>query len=198
MFLIDGYNLLHSFAREKTSAEARAKLVALIEAYCVRGNYRARIVFDPTGGLKRNDQRGPVEIRNVPQGRTADEEILAALRSTDDRTLYTVVSNDLAIVKAAEKLRFTVLPCEEFAKQLSAGPEAPEKGGAPSPGEVDYWMKEFGLDETILTEGLGLDSIDLVSLVVQVENKFHIKIATEELKNLKKVGELLDLLQAKL
>ena len=53
-------------------------------------------------------------------------------------------------------------------------------------------------DDTILTEGLGLDSIDLVSLVVQVENKFHIKISTEELKNVKKVGDLLDLLQGKL
>ena len=53
-------------------------------------------------------------------------------------------------------------------------------------------------DDTVLTEGLGLDSIDLVSLVVQVENKFHIKIATEELKKISKVGEMFDLLQAKL
>jgi acyl carrier protein len=53
-------------------------------------------------------------------------------------------------------------------------------------------------DATVLTEGLGLDSIDLVSLVVQVENKFRIKIATEELKKISRVGELLDLLQAKL
>lgn len=147
MFLIDGYNLLHSFAREKTGTEARAKLVALIEAYCVRGNYRARIVFDPTGGMKRNDRRGPVEIRNVPQGRTADEEILEAIRSTDDRTLYTVVSNDLALVKAAGKKGFTAVSCEEFAAQISRAPEAPEKGDSASSGEVDYWMKEFGLDD---------------------------------------------------
>lgn len=147
MFLIDGYNLLHSFARARSGDEARARLVALVEAYCVRGNYRARIVFDPTGGMKRNDQRGPVEVRNVPQGRTADEEILAALQSSDDRTAYTVVSNDLSIVKAAEKKGFTVVPCEEFARSLSAKPEAPEKGEGAPPGEVDYWMKEFGLDD---------------------------------------------------
>lgn len=147
MFLIDGYNLLHSFAREKTGGEARAKLVALIEAYCARGNYRARIVFDPTGGMKRNDRRGPVEVRNVPQGCTADEEILEALQSTDDRTHYTVVSNDLAIVKAAGKKGFTVVPCEEFATLISARAEAPEKGDTAPPGEVDYWMREFGLDD---------------------------------------------------
>jgi predicted RNA-binding protein with PIN domain len=147
LFLIDGYNLLHSFAREKTGGEARAKLVALIEVWCVQGNYRARIVFDPTGGMKRNDQRGPVEVRNVPQGSTADEEILAALQSTGDRTQYTVVSNDLAIVKAAGKRGFTVLPCEEFAKLIAVKAEGPEKKDSASPGEVDYWMKEFGLDD---------------------------------------------------
>ena len=53
-------------------------------------------------------------------------------------------------------------------------------------------------DDTILTEGLGLDSIDLVSLVVQVENKFHLKIATEELRSITKVGQMLDLIQSKL
>jgi len=53
-------------------------------------------------------------------------------------------------------------------------------------------------DNTVLTEGLGLDSIDLVSLVVQIENRLRIKIATEELRSVTKVGQMLDLLQAKL
>ncbi|HZE96432.1 MAG TPA: NYN domain-containing protein [Planctomycetota bacterium] len=147
MFLIDGYNLLHSFARERTGEEARGRLIGLIEAFCTAGNYRARIIFDPTGGMKRNEQRGPVEIRNVPQGGTADDEILEALRCTDDRTRYTVVSNDRSIVSVAEKGGFPVLPCEEFARLLSKRPEPPEKGGAPPPGEVDFWLKEFGLED---------------------------------------------------
>jgi acyl carrier protein len=53
-------------------------------------------------------------------------------------------------------------------------------------------------DDTVLTEGLGLDSIDLVSLIVQVENRFRIKIATEELRSVSKVGQMLDLLQTKI
>lgn len=53
-------------------------------------------------------------------------------------------------------------------------------------------------DDTVLTDGLGLDSIDLVSLIVQIENRFRIKIATEELRSITKVGQMLDLLQAKL
>ena len=44
-------------------------------------------------------------------------------------------------------------------------------------------------DDTVLTEGLGMDSIDLIGLVVQVENRFKVKISTEELR--KKIGAVL-------
>lgn len=53
-------------------------------------------------------------------------------------------------------------------------------------------------DDTILTDGLGMDSIDLIGLVVQVENRFKVKIATEELRKMTRVGEMLDLLEVKL
>jgi acyl carrier protein len=52
-------------------------------------------------------------------------------------------------------------------------------------------------DDTMLTDGLGMDSIDLIGLVVQVENRFKIKIATEELRKIAHVGELLNLLETK-
>lgn len=147
MFLIDGYNLLHSFSRAKTGDDARNGLIALIHAWCERGGYRAKIVFDPTGGMKRNEVRGAIEIRNVPQGSTADEEILEALEQSDDRTRYTVVSNDAVLVKAAGKKGYTVVACEEFARTISAKTGGPEKSESASPGEVDYWMKEFGLED---------------------------------------------------
>ena len=53
-------------------------------------------------------------------------------------------------------------------------------------------------DDVQLIEGLGMDSIDLVGLVVQVENRFGIKIATEELRPVSKVGDLLTLLEKKI
>jgi len=53
-------------------------------------------------------------------------------------------------------------------------------------------------DDTVLTEGLGMDSIDLVGLVVQIENRFKIKIDTVELRQVSTVGQILDLLQEKL
>jgi acyl carrier protein len=56
---------------------------------------------------------------------------------------------------------------------------------------------EIGEDQD-LQEGLGLDSVDLFSLVVEIQNKFRIKIASEELAGVATVGDLLDILQAKI
>ena len=56
---------------------------------------------------------------------------------------------------------------------------------------------EVGEDET-LQEGLGLDSVDIFSLIVEIQNKLRVKIASEELMEVTTVGDLLDVLQAKL
>ena len=53
-------------------------------------------------------------------------------------------------------------------------------------------------DDVNIREGLGLDSVDVVGLVMQVERQFRIRLASEELETIVTVGNLLDLLQAKL
>jgi acyl carrier protein len=52
-------------------------------------------------------------------------------------------------------------------------------------------------DSVLLHEGLGIDSVDLISLVLKVENRFDVRIETDELMPLQRVGELLDVLEAK-
>lgn len=49
-----------------------------------------------------------------------------------------------------------------------------------------------------LQEGLGLDSVDIFSLIVEIQNKLRVKIASEELMDVVTVGDLLNVLQAKL
>jgi acyl carrier protein len=49
-----------------------------------------------------------------------------------------------------------------------------------------------------LREELGLDSVDVVSIVSQVERQFRIRLSQQELEKLVTVGDLLDLLQGKL
>ncbi len=65
--------------------------------------------------------------------------------------------------------------------------------------EADTGEKYEDLDEAAnLREGLGLDSVDVVSIVSQVERRFHIRLTHEELEKLVTVGDVLDLLLLKL
>ncbi|MFO0956540.1 MAG: acyl carrier protein [Isosphaeraceae bacterium] len=49
-----------------------------------------------------------------------------------------------------------------------------------------------------LREGLGLDSVDLFSLVIETQTRFRIKIATADLEGIERVGQYLDLVEEKL
>jgi acyl carrier protein len=65
--------------------------------------------------------------------------------------------------------------------------------------EADTGEKHADLaDDANLREGLGLDSVDVVSIVSQIERRFHIRLTHQELEKLGTVGDVLDLLEAKL
>ena len=54
------------------------------------------------------------------------------------------------------------------------------------------------LDDQGLSEQLGLDSVDMVSLIMQLERRFKIRLTHDELAGAHQVGLLLDLVQRKL
>ena len=142
MFLIDGYNLLHATGGDRDS------LIEKIRTFCNRGRYRACVVFDPTTGLPRKLQHGEVEVRGVSVGRTADDEILALLAKTDDRTAYALVSDDRQLRDAAVKGGFRVVSTREFETLMAGPPQADDPGKPePRPEEADYWMDYFGLTD---------------------------------------------------
>jgi acyl carrier protein len=65
--------------------------------------------------------------------------------------------------------------------------------------EADTGEKHSDLEESVnLREGLGLDSVDVVSIVSQIERRFHIRLTHQELEKLVTVGDVLDLLESKL
>src|SRR5437660_12083738 len=65
--------------------------------------------------------------------------------------------------------------------------------------EADTGEKYPDLDDsTNLREGLGLDSVDVVSIVSQIERRFHIRLTHQELEKLVTVSDVLALLEAKL
>lgn len=49
-----------------------------------------------------------------------------------------------------------------------------------------------------LRNDLGLDSVDVVSIVSQIERRFRIRLTQQELEKVTTVGDVLDLLEAKL
>jgi acyl carrier protein len=53
-------------------------------------------------------------------------------------------------------------------------------------------------DSTTLRDGLHLDSVDMVSLVLHVEMRLQVPIDSSELHGVTTVGNLLDLLEKKL
>jgi acyl carrier protein len=64
--------------------------------------------------------------------------------------------------------------------------------------EADTGEKYADLQESAnLRDGLGLDSVDVVSVVSQIERQFRIRLTHEELEKLVTVADILDLLLAK-
>jgi acyl carrier protein len=53
-------------------------------------------------------------------------------------------------------------------------------------------------DAALLQEELGLDSLARAGVVMQIEERFQIRLTHQELKNVARVGDLLDLIQAKM
>jgi acyl carrier protein len=65
--------------------------------------------------------------------------------------------------------------------------------------EADTGEKYADLDESKkLREDLGLDSVDVVSIVSQIERHYRIRLTHQELEQLVTVGDVLTLLQNKL
>jgi acyl carrier protein len=65
--------------------------------------------------------------------------------------------------------------------------------------EADTGEKFGDLDDSKnLRLELGLDSVDVVSVVSQIERQFRIRLTQQELEKLVTVGDVLDLLDTKL
>jgi acyl carrier protein len=65
--------------------------------------------------------------------------------------------------------------------------------------EADTEVRVDNLTESLsLREGLGLDSIDLVGIIMRIEEFYRIRLTHGELEKVGTVGDLLDLISAKL
>lgn len=53
-------------------------------------------------------------------------------------------------------------------------------------------------EEATLHDDLGIDSLDSVEIVLELESAYDIKIEDEEIQNLKTVGDIMKLVESKL
>lgn len=53
-------------------------------------------------------------------------------------------------------------------------------------------------DSTSLKEGLNLDSVDMLSMTIEIQSAFDISIQSDEVAGITTVGDVLDLMQQKL
>ena len=53
-------------------------------------------------------------------------------------------------------------------------------------------------DETVIRQGLGLDSLQVTELLFEIEERLNVKIADEEAMKLRTVGDLITLVESKL
>lgn len=61
--------------------------------------------------------------------------------------------------------------------------------------ETDLPVEDVQLDKSF-TEDLDIDSISMMTIVVEAEGKFDVKIPDEEVKNLKTVGDAVNFIAA--
>jgi acyl carrier protein len=65
--------------------------------------------------------------------------------------------------------------------------------------ESDTEVRIDNLAESLsMREGLGLDSVDLVGIIMRIEGHYRIRLSHAELEQVATVGNLLDLIEAKI
>lgn len=159
MLLLDGYNVLFAGRGKRLDTNAfeqeRERLLQLLVRYAELCDRKTLVIFDhtrsaPIFGTPLREIRGLVEIRFTEQGVSADDEIIRMVKETPDRTRFTVVSTDRAIRREVEARKVKVLTSDEFWADVKSRLQTAEERGMPgtlSSGEVEGWMREFGLEE---------------------------------------------------
>lgn len=97
-YLIDGYNLIFSFAQSKESLQTlRQKIIRALQKQFAQHAVAGTLVFD--GAHKRDEESGlsyssPLIIAYTPIGQSADEYIIERLEMATNPKQITVVTND--------------------------------------------------------------------------------------------------------
>ena len=158
--LVDGNNLMFALAEVAVDAD-RARLSRMLGDYAERQGVDVTVVYDGPAP-RRNDGRGVGDPRisaYYSGRRTADDVLddLAGSHSAPRR--LTVISRDRAVQRQARRRGCKVVDALAFARQLKVRPAKPAadepaaKREGLAEGQLDRWLKEFGLADKGLSDG---------------------------------------------
>jgi hypothetical protein len=164
--IIDGYNLLNvagCFGRGKgpggLQRAREAMLNMLVESIDPAELPRTIVVFDasesPWGTARSMDHKG-LSVRFAARESDADTLIEELIKADSAPRRLTVVSSDHRLQRAAHRRKATAIDSDVWFAQLmqqrrernESHPEPNLKPDGPfSPGEVEFWLKQFGANE---------------------------------------------------
>lgn len=164
--IIDGYNLLHASGvlgrgKGRSSLErARTALLNLLaESLPAAELPRTTVVFDandaPWGLSRKLDHQG-ITVYFASRHADADSMIEELIKADSSPKRLTVVSSDHRLHRAARRRRATAIDSDKWLAELlrarqersqSKADESIKPEGPFSPGEVDYWLKQFHIND---------------------------------------------------
>ena len=148
--IIDGHNLIpHVPGISLSDLDDEDQLISQLMAYCRVKRCRAQVFFDQAPpGMSGSRSYGAVTANFVPQGRTADQAIMAYLGKLRKAARnYKIVTSDRQIIAAARSFHAEVISSAEFAKEMLAAsethPSIDPRNRALSEEEVNAWEALF-------------------------------------------------------
>jgi predicted RNA-binding protein with PIN domain len=164
--LIDGYNLLHASGvigrrrgRGALEKSRDALLNVLAESLTADEIARTTVVFDardPPWGLARKlDHRG-LTVYFASRHEDADSMIEELIKAHSAPRSLVVVSSDHRLQRAARRRRAKAIDSDRWFRELlrsrveerTTSTESVKPEGPFSPGEVEYWLRQFDVDPT--------------------------------------------------
>jgi predicted RNA-binding protein with PIN domain len=158
MFIIDGYNLLHTIRKTEEGSEALSDvdLCHILSTYFKLTGEKAEIIFDGTGPPDKSGFNGVSnpEIFFSGRGTDTDTVIEDKIKTSTAPKGLTIISSDRRLRQAARARKATPVKSDVFwadlRKQLSRKRPVKEPAGKRrglSEGETKQWLAFFGLDQ---------------------------------------------------
>ena len=150
-YLIDGHNLIGKIPwLDLAAMDDEIQLIQVLQVFARKRRKQIEVYFDQAApGFSGKRAYGNVVAYFVPRGHSADDAILARLKSLGKSAAnYIVISSDHMVQKNAAENRAKIVSSEVFAGELKNAIQAKDgEGLSKDPAidgrDIDYWLDLF-------------------------------------------------------